>query len=91
MQKMKKAFLFVLGICFIPLFLGNVNALIFGDDYRKVFSGYFLLVYLLIYCMFPLLYRGDAPKRFPNKYIFYAVQYFIFWIFGVVLFVGYQL
>ena len=31
MQRLKKAFLFVLGLEFVPLFLGNINALIFGE------------------------------------------------------------
>ena len=91
MHKLRKAFLFILGISFFPLFLGNISALIFGDDYKKIFSGYFILVYLLVYFSFPFLYRKDVPKRFSNKYMFYAVQYLIFWIFGVVLFVGYQI
>jgi len=91
MKRLQKAFLFVLGLCLVPLLVGNVSALVFGDDYRQVFSGYFLLVYLLVYFSFPLSYRRDVPKYFPNKYMFYAVQYFIFWILGAILFVGYQI
>jgi len=91
MQRLKKAFLFVLGLEFVPLFLGNINALIFGEEYQKVFSGYFLLVYLVVYFSFPFLYQKDTSKRFPNKYMFYAVLYFIFWMFGAVLLVGYQI
>lgn len=91
MQKLKKVLLFILGLTFIPPFLGHINASVFGESYFKSFSGYFVIVYLLIYFTFPFLYSKDTPKIFSNKYTFYAVAYLIFWIFGTILFVGYQI
>lgn len=92
MQKRLKKFLnFILGLTFIPPFLGRISASVFGESYFKSFFGYFLIVYLLMYFTFPFLYSKDTPKMFSNKYTFYAVAYLIFWIFGTILFVGYRI
>lgn len=90
MQKFKKALLFILGFLFIPTFLGHISASILGNGYFKSFSGYFVVVYLLIYFLFPFIYQKNTLKIFHNKYIFYITLYFIFWILGVFLFIEYQ-
>ena len=84
MQRYKKALLFVLGFLFIPEILSRLTGLMFGLYDERLLVGYFAVVFLLIYFSFPILYRKDVPKRFPNKYGFYALQYLIFWIFGII-------
>lgn len=85
MNKYKKALLFILGFLFIPETLSLLAAYILGLYDEYLLMGYFALVYLLIYFTFPLLYRKDVPKRFPNRYTLFAVLYLIFFLFGLIL------
>ena len=78
MQRLKKAFLFILGLYIVPVFLGDVCAFIFGYSYFKDFAGYFVVVYFLVYFIFPFLYRGKIREKIPNRYLFYAMLYLLF-------------
>ena len=91
MQRLKKAFLFILGLYIVPVFWGHISALIWGDSYFETFAGYFVVVYFLSYFLFYLLHKKCLLKRLSNKYVFYVILYFIFWILGIVLFVGYEI
>ena len=84
MQRYKKAFLFILGFLLIPEILSKLTGLMFNLYDEQLLIGYFAFVFLFIYFSFPFLYRKDTPKRFPNKYTFYAIQYLIFWILGII-------
>jgi hypothetical protein len=75
MHRVKKAFFFLLGLNVVPYFLGALMAKITGVDDFGVFAGFFLLVYLGIYFSFPHIYTAKMQKRFPNKYLMYAVLY----------------
>ena len=85
MQTLKKALYFLLGFWFIPEILSELTSLILSVDDSRLLVGYYALVFLIIYIAFPILYRKDVPKRFPNKYTFYGVLYLIFWILGIIL------
>lgn len=85
MQKLKKAFYFLLGFLFIPEILSELTALILNLYNSRLLVGYYALVFLIIYFAFPFLYRKDIPKHFPNRYAFYGILYLIFWIFGIIL------
>ncbi|MCM1324716.1 MAG: hypothetical protein NC218_11395 [Acetobacter sp.] len=84
MKRFKKILYFVLGDIVVPFVLGAVNALIWGNEAFDYFYKYFLFVYFVCYLLFPVLYRKNMPKRFPNKYAFYGVMYLVFWVIGVV-------
>ena len=81
----RKFLLFVLGFIFIPLVLALTTSFLCKLVDFNTMIYYFRAVFLVIYLSFPVLYRKDMPKRFPNKYAFYAMEYIIFWIFGIVL------
>lgn len=82
MKRLKKVFLFILGIVIIPVILGKFLSLIVGcEDYQGI--NFFGLVFFLIYVIFPFLYRGKVKEEIPNKYLFYVLLYLPF----VVLFV----
>lgn len=91
MQKFKKAVLFILGLYIIPVLLGHISASIFGSYYFKIFSGYFVLVYLLIYFLFPHFYKTNSNKKYFYRYMPYALLYLVFWILGAIIFVGFEL
>jgi len=81
----KKILFFILGYIFIPRGLALTTPFLYKIvDFHTIVS-YFQVAFLIIYLAFPVLYRKDMPKRFPNKYMFYALQYFIFWILGIIL------
>jgi len=81
----KKILFFILGYIFIPAGLAFTTSFLYRMVSLNTMIYYFRAVFLIIYLAFPVLYRKDMPKRFPNKYMFYALQYFIFWIFGIIL------
>lgn len=93
MRRIKKAFLFLLGMSILPNFFGALMAKILEFDDFKCFAGFFLLVYLVIYFSFPHLYSEKMQKHFPNRYMLYALLYagifvgalFILFILGVTL------
>ena len=81
----KKILFFILGYIFIPIGLALTTSFLYKIVDFHTMVSYFQIVFLIVYFAFPILYRKDMPKRFPNKYMFYALQYFIFWIFGIIL------
>ena len=81
----KKILYFILGYIFIPIGLALTTSFLYKVVDFHIMVDYFQISFLIVYLAFPVLYRKDMPKRFPNKYMFYALQYFIFWIFGIVL------
>ncbi len=83
MNRLKRILYFTLGEIVIPLLMGAANALIFGNEAFEIFYGYFLLVYLLCYFLFPMFYRGEMVKRFPNRYAFWGVMYLGFELVGI--------
>jgi len=82
MQRLKKVFLFILGIVFIPVILGKfLSWIVRCEDYRGI--NFFELVFFLIYVIFPFLYRGKVKEKIPNKYLFYLLLYLPFVVFFV--------
>lgn len=77
MQRLKKVFLFILGIVIIPVILGKFLSWIVGcEDYQGI--NFFGLVFFLIYVIFPVLYRGKIREKIPNRYLFYVLLYLLF-------------
>lgn len=75
MKRLKKILYFVLGWVIVPPVLAIITVWLFQIDAFKEIYGYFSLIYLLSYILFPLFYRGALQNKFPNKYAFYAVIY----------------
>ena len=77
MLNLKKICYFIIGLVFIPLVFSAICAFITTSDYEDnidFFGGMYLIVYLL----FPLLYRGKLKNIFINKYVFYGLLYLPF-------------
>ena len=86
MSRLKKILYFTVGEIVVPFLLGAANAFIFGNDTFNFFYGYFLLVFLLCYFLFPVLYRGKMVEKFPSRCAFYGMLYLGFEILGILLF-----
>ena len=46
------------------------------DDYKYV--DFWGCDYILVYFIFPFLYRGKVKEKIPNKYLFYLLLYLPF-------------
>ena len=84
MKKLKKPFYFILGFLFVPVILSNLVAYILNLYDKDMLVGYFALVYFIIYVTFPKLYSKDVFKRITNKYVFYFLEYLLFFILGLI-------
>ena len=78
MQRLKKAFLFILGFMVVPRFLSAVIMQALNREELDLLSGFFAIIYLLIYFSFPVLYRGKIREKIPNRYLFYVLLYLPF-------------
>ena len=83
MQRLKKAFLFILGLMVVPRFLSAVIMRVLNREELDLLSGFFAIIYLLAYFSFPFLYRGKVKEKITNRYLFYGILYLPF----IVLFV----
>lgn len=75
----KKIGYFVLGLIVVPICVG-LPFLCFDTNTYEDSINFFGGIYLLIYLLFPLLYRQNVQKILPNKYIFYILLYLPFFI-----------
>lgn len=75
MIKLKKILYFIAGSIVIPFILAAFFTLVFGVNAFQRLSSFFGTVFLISYLLFPVLYKKDMPKRFPNRYVFYGVLY----------------
>lgn len=86
MQKLKKAFYFMLGLNVVPFLLSIPYAYILQADNLKEFWAYWFIAYFIIYLIFPLLYKENIQKHVPNRYAFYGIIYIVFFILGLAIF-----
>ena len=78
MQRLKKAFLFILGLMVVPHFLSAVIMHMLNREDLDLLSGFFAIIYLIAYFSFPFLYRGKIREKISNRYLFYAMLYLPF-------------
>lgn len=71
---MKKIFLFIIGFFLVPAILGFATAYLFNMENYETYVGFWESVYLLIYVIFPFIFRGKI-KQSVNKYIVYTIIY----------------
>lgn len=76
---MKKIFLFIIGFFLIPTILGSATAYLHNMENYETYVGYWGSIYLLIYILFPLIYR-DKIKQKINKYAFYVLLYSLLFV-----------
>lgn len=70
---MKKIFLFIIGFFLIPTILGSATAYLYNMENYETYVGYWGSIYLLIYILFPLIYKKIKTKI--NKYLLYCLIY----------------
>lgn len=80
---MRKIVYFIIGILVVPAVFGMATSYFFGSDDYETFVGFWGVVYLLIYLLFPLIYRGKIVQKISNRYMMYAIPYALA---GIVLF-----
>lgn len=77
MNSIKKIIYFTTGILIVPFTLGIVTSwLLNSDDYER-YVGFWGSVYILIYILFPVIYRGKVSEKISNKYIMFLIFYLI--------------
>ena len=77
MNSIKKIVYFTTGILMIPFTLGLITSwALKSEDYER-YVGFWGSVYILIYILFPVIYRGKVAEKISNKYIMFLVFYLI--------------
>ena len=80
MERAKKIIYFFIGLAIIPAIATYftvfvLKIVIFERLYNSLFFDY-----IFAYILTPLLYRPRIQKYIPNKYIFFALIFFVFWL-----------
>ena len=83
---MRKIVYFITGILVVPAVFGMATSYFFGSDDYETFVGFWGSVYLLVYLLFPLIYRGKIAQKIFNRYMMYAILYAIAGILLLLLF-----
>ncbi len=76
---MKKIFLFIIGFFLIPTILGSATAYLYNMENYETYVGYWGSIYLLVYILFPLIYRNKIKHKI-NKYTFYVLLYSLLFV-----------
>ena len=76
---MKKIIFFIIGFFVVPMIMGSITAFVFTPQDYELYVGFWGSVYLLIYILFPLLYR-EKIKQKMNKMAFYALIYAVLFL-----------
>ena len=73
MNSIKKIVYFTTGILMIPFTLGLITSwALKSDDYER-YVGFWGSVYILIYILFPVIYRGKVAEKVSNNPVQYAL------------------
>ena len=80
MERAKKITLFIAGLLVIPAVVAFLTAFILKIDiFERLYISLFF-DYMIAYILTPLLYRPKIKKYIPNKYIFFSLIFFVFWL-----------
>ena len=63
---MKKIMFFIIGFFIVPMIMGGITAFVFNPQDYELYAGFWGSVYLLIYIIFPLLYRPKIKQKMSN-------------------------
>ena len=76
---MKKIIFFIIGAVFVPMLMSWLTAFVFAPRDYEVYSGFWWGVYLLVYILFPLLYRPKIKQKM-SKPVFYVLIYAVIFV-----------
>ena len=87
MKRLKQILLFFIGLAVIPMIAVFITNLLFQSINFIEHSLWEFLVfdYALVYLLYPALYRKNLKKYIPNKYVFCAILFSVFWFIEVFL------
>lgn len=81
MERAKKITLFITGLLVIPAVVAFLTAFILKIDiFEHALVECLCFDYVLTYILTPLLYRPKIKKYISNKYVLFALIFFIFWL-----------
>ena len=90
MERAKKITLFIAGLLVIPTVIAFLTAFILKIDiFERLYNSLFF-DYVFAYILTPLLYRPKIQKYITNKYIFFALIFFVFLLWEIfrITFIG---
>ena len=76
---MKQIMFFIIGFFIVPIIMGGITAFVFNPQDYELYAGFWGSVYLLIYIIFPLLYRPKIKQKM-SKPAFYVLIYAVLFI-----------
>jgi hypothetical protein len=80
MERVKKIIYFLIGLAIIPAIIAYSTAFVLKIDIvERLYNGLFF-DYMLAYILTPLLYKPRVQKYISSKYIFFALIFFLFWL-----------
>lgn len=82
---MKKIIFFIIGAIFIPMLMSGLTAFIFAPRDYEAYSGFWWSIYLLIYIIFPLLYRPKIKQKMSKTAFYVLIYAVLFFIIGLSL------
>ena len=82
MKRVKKIIYFLIGLAIVPVIVAYCTAFVLKIDiFERLYTSLFI-DYMLAYILTPLLYRANIQK-YLNKYAFFALIFFLFWLFEI--------
>ena len=90
MERAKKITLFIAGLLVIPAVVAFLTAFILKIDIFERLCISLFFDYMIAYILTSLLYRQRIQKYIPNKYIFFSLIFFVFWLLEIfrITFIG---
>lgn len=89
MINIKKIVYFTIGFLSVSFILGITTAILLKTEEYDLFAEVWGIIYLVIYLLFPIIYRGRIAEKVPNKYIIfvllYLIAFIIFFLFSTVV------
>ena len=83
MERAKKITLFIAGLLVIPTVIAFLTAFILKIDiFERLYISLFF-DYMIAYILTPFLYRPKIMKYISNKYIFFSLIFFLFWLWEI--------
>lgn len=79
---MKKIIFFIIGSIFIPRLIGGLTGLVFCPQNYEYNSGFWWGVYVLIYILFPILYRPTIKQKMSKPAFYFLLYTILFLITG---------
>ena len=83
MEKAKKIIYFFIGLAIIPAIATYFTVFVLKVDiFDRLYNSLFF-DYMIAYILTPLLYRPKIKKYISNKYVLFALIFFVFWLWEI--------